>query len=387
MRRFKKIAALALAAVMTLSLAACGNAGTNVSDNSGNVSDAAQYNGKLEFDHSMELTYAKNFSVDYYKGGYKLIKVKDQGGFLVVPEGMNVPADLDKDTYVLQQPVTKILVSSTPTVSLINAIGALDAVSLTTYDVDTWYIDNVKKQMNDGKLKYVGEYTKPDYELITAIGTNFAIFSAMLKDDVKAQLEQLGIKILVDQASYEDHPLARVEWMKLYGAMFNKEAEADKLFAEQEALIKNIETKPATGKTAVIFYITSKGDFYVRNSDDYMAKMISLAGGKYIMDGKVGVGKTGTTKMEAESFFDLAKDADEIIYVWSTGGKPSTLNDLLAKNSVLADMKAVKEGNVWCTTPDFFQISNTIGNIINDMNSVFSADASADKFTYLYKLK
>ena len=66
MRRFKKIAALALAAVMTLSLAACGNAGTNVSDNSGNVSDTAQYNGKLEFDHSMELTYAKNFSVDYY---------------------------------------------------------------------------------------------------------------------------------------------------------------------------------------------------------------------------------------------------------------------------------------------------------------------------------
>lgn len=387
MRRFKKIAALALAAVMTLSLAACGNAGTNVSNNSGNVSDAAQYNGKLEFDHSMELTYAKNFSVDYYKGGYKLIKVKDQGSFLVVPEGMSVPGGLDSDTYVLQQPVTKILVSSTPTVSLINAIGALDAVSLTTYDVDTWYIDNVKKQMNDGKLKYVGEYTKPDYELITATGTNFAIFSAMLKDDVKAQLEQLGIKILVDQASYEDHPLARVEWMKLYGAMFNKEAEADKLFAEQEALIKNIETKPATGKTAVIFYITSKGDFYVRNSDDYMAKMISLAGGKYIMDGKVGVGKTGTTKMEAESFFDLAKDADEIIYVWSTGGKPSTLNDLLAKNSVLADMKAVKEGNVWCTTPDFFQISNTIGNIINDMNSVFSADASADKFTYLYKLK
>ena len=387
MRRFKKIAALALAAVMTLSLAACGNAGTNVSDNSGNVSDTAQYNGKLEFDHSMELTYAKIFSVDYYKGGYKLIKVKDQGSFLVVPEGMSVPGGLDSDTYVLQQPVTKILVSSTPTVSLINAIGALDAVSLTTYDVDTWYIDNVKKQMNDGKLKYVGEYTKPDYELITATGTKFAIFSAMLKDDVKAQLEQLGIKILVDQASYEDHPLARVEWMKLYGAMFNKEAEADKLFAEQEALIKNIETKPATGKTAVIFYITSKGDFYVRNSDDYMAKMISLAGGKYIMDGKVGVGKTGTTKMEAESFFDLAKDADEIIYVWSTGGKPSTLNDLLAKNSVLADMKAVKEGNVWCTTPDFFQISNTIGNIINDMNSVFSADASADKFTYLYKLK
>ena len=50
-------------------------------------------------------------------------------------------------------------------------------------------------------------------------------------------------------------------------------------------------------------------------------------------------------------------------------------------------MKAGKEVNVWCTKPDFFNIKKTIGNIINDMNSVFSADASADKFTYLYKLK
>ena len=33
-----------------------------------------KFDGKLEFDHAMELEYAKCFSVDYYKGGYKIAK-------------------------------------------------------------------------------------------------------------------------------------------------------------------------------------------------------------------------------------------------------------------------------------------------------------------------
>lgn len=377
-----------LALVMTLSMVACTNQASNENQNQTKVTDEkAQYDGKLEFDHSMELTYAKNFSVDYYKGGYKLIKVKDNPNLLVVPEGMKTPDDLEKGTYVLQQPVSNILVSSTPTTSLFTSIDMLNAISLTTNDVDSWYIDSVKKQITDGKMKYIGDYKTPDYEAIAASGTNFAIFSTMLTDDVRAKLEQLGIQILVDRAPEEEHPLARVEWVKLYGAMFDREMEANAAFDAQNKLVTEIAKQKNTGKTVAIFYITSKGDLYARNSDDYMAKMIELAGGKYVLDGKVGVGKTGTTKMEKEAFFDSAKDADSIIYVWSVGGKPSTLNDLIAKSEILADMKAVKEGNVWCTTPDFFQISNTMGNMVDDINKMLNSDGSKDKFTYLNKLK
>jgi iron complex transport system substrate-binding protein len=120
-----------------------------------------------------------------------------------------------------------------------------------------------------------------------------------------------------------------------------------------------------------------------------MTKMVTIAGGKYILDGKIGVGKTGTTKMEPEAFYAEAGDADIIIYIWSMGGKPSTLSDFTARSTVLADMKAVKNGNVWCTTPDFFQTSSTIGNIISDINKVLTADenSATDTYTYLYKLK
>ena len=356
--------------------------------NTGTESAATEenYDGKLIFDHSMQLKYAKCFSVDYYKGGYKVAKLVDNTTMLIVPEGMSVPADKPENAIVLQQPVNNILVSSTPVTSLINAIGALDAISLTTYDVDSWYIDDVKNALTSGKMTYIGDYKAPDYEKITAAGTTFSFFSTMLTDDVKEQLANLKVDVVLDQSAKEEHPLARVEWAKLYGAIFNKEEAAETVFNTQDNYIEELSKLEKTGKTVAMFYITSKGVLYARNADDYMSKMIALAGGEYALS-DVGVGETGTVKMELEAFYDKAKDADYIIYIWSLGGKPETLDAFLERAAILSDLKAVKNGNVWCTTPDYFQIQNTIGNMINDMRLMLDAGADVDKLTYLFKLK
>ena len=344
------------------------------------------YDGKLVFDHSMELKYAKCFSVDYYKGGYKVAKLVDDTTMLIVPEGMSVPEEKPENAIVLQQPVNNILVSSTPVTSLINSIGALDSISLTTYDADSWYIDTVKQAILDGKLKYIGDYKEPDYEQITASGTTFAFFSTMLTDDVRDQLNNIGVDVVLDQSAQEDHPLARVEWAKLYGAIFNLEEKAEEVFNVQDKYVEELSKLENTGKSVVMFYITSKGVLYARNADDYMSKMIDLAGGQYALS-DVGVGETGTAKMELEAFYDKAKDADYIIYIWSMGGKPETLDAFVERAAILADMKAVKEGNVWCTTPDYFQIQNTIGSMINDIHLMLEADPSTDKLTYLFRLR
>lgn len=348
------------------------------------------YDGKLVFDHSMNLKYAKFFSVDYYKGGYKIAKVintpDDIIQMLIVPQGMSVPADAPKDAIILKQPVGNVLVSSTPVTSLINAIGALDAVSLTTYDVKSWYIDEVIDALKSGKITYIGDYKAPDFEKITAQGTTFSFFSTMLTDDVKEKLATLGVDVILDQSAQEDHPLARVEWAKLYGAIFDKEENAEKVFNTQDRYVEEISKVEKIGKKVAIFYITSKGVLYARNADDYMTKMLTLAGGEYPLS-DVGVGKTGTIKMEIEAFYDKAKDADYIIYIWNLGGKPETLDEFKSRSEILPEMKAVKSGNVWCTTPDFFQIQDTIGSMINDIHLMLTADESTDRLTYLYKLK
>lgn len=339
-------------------------------------------------ERTMALDYARNFSVDYCEGGYRLITISDGTRYLTVPQGAQAPENLDADIVPLQMPLGNLLISSTPTTSLINAIGALDAVTMTTTDYDTWYIDEVKAAMDEGKLAYIGSYKEPDFERLIAAQPPFAVFSTMLLSvpDVAEKLTELGIPYMLDQSTYEEHPLARVEWIKLYGVLLDREEEAEAAYAAQKALVEGIAAKE-TGKTVAMFYITSKGALYARNGGDYMAKMLELAGGEYALAG-MNPEESGTQQMEMEEFYAGAGDADYIIYIWSLGGRPETLADFIARNEILAEFKAVKEGNVWCTTPDFFQISNTLGDMIVDMNSMLvNEDESVDSFTYLFKLK
>ena len=74
-------------------------------------------------------------------------------------------------------------------------------------------------------------------------------------------------------------------------------------------------------------------------------------------------------------------------YLYSLGGKPTSLADVAERADIITEMKAYKEGNVWCTTPDFFQISDTIGSMINDIRLMMEADADTDTLTYLVRLK
>lgn len=382
-----------------LVLAATGCAGKNT----GNATTTAKAESTLVFDHSLELKYSERFGIDYYKGGYKVINADDGAGnetqIVIVPEGMSVPKEgIKEHAIVLCQPIDGIMCASAPTVALLNAMGALDKVKLTTSAENTWYIDDVKQEVADGRIQYVGDSAAPDYEMITASGVDFAVYTRMLTEDVEAQLNKVGVNVLCDYSSVETEPMARVEWAYLYGALFDLEEEAAKLVEEQEAAMAGIAADAnnadanTTGTNSVpkskvaVFYITSNGKLYGRNADDYMAMMVEYAGGEYALS-DVGVGETGTVNMEMEAFYEKANDADCIIYVWSMGGKPEKLDDLLANSELLKDFKAVKEGNVWCTTPDYFQATDAIGDMVADIHTVLQGGAADEDVTYLFRLK
>ena len=54
----------------------------------------------LVYERSADLLYAKNFSIDYYKGGYKLLKITDGTKILLVPEDKEVPENIEEDTII-----------------------------------------------------------------------------------------------------------------------------------------------------------------------------------------------------------------------------------------------------------------------------------------------
>lgn len=332
----KKYCAVFTAAMMLFSSPACT---FSVQAAETNTNEPVQLEG-LKYDHSMELNYADQFSVDYYEDGYVLISIADSGRFLLVPEGKEAPKGLEKDIAVVQKPVDHIYLVATSAMDLFCSLDALDEISLSGTDASGWYIEDAKKAMEDGDILFAGKYSAPDYELILSEGCDLAIESTMIyhTPEVKEKLEQFGIPVLVERSSYESHPLGRTEWLKLYGALLGKEEEADAFFAEETKNLEEVFQAENTGKTVAFFYINSTGAANVRKSKDYVSRMIELAGGKYIFD---DLGEEdnalSTVNMTMEEFYAKAKDADYIIYNSAIDGELYTMDELFGKSSLLKE--------------------------------------------------
>ena len=92
MRCPRCLAALLLAALSMLLLLSGCNTDTTASES---VAETVS---------PMELTYATQFSVDKYANGCRLVTIANDR-YLVVPEGITPPGDLDENIVLLQQPL------------------------------------------------------------------------------------------------------------------------------------------------------------------------------------------------------------------------------------------------------------------------------------------
>lgn len=274
--KLKKIFNIFLILIFTVTaLVSCGSP----EETGGRLSEDRDISPELEYESRMSLDYAEEFAVDKYSDGYALISVSDGSRFLVVPEGKEAPENLDEDIVVLKQPVDHIYMVASAVMDMFRAIDAMDAIRLSGTDADGWHIEEARAAMEAGDILYAGKYSMPDYERILSEDCRLAIENMMspTRPEVQEQLEGFGIPVLIDRSSYESHPLGRMEWVKLYGVLMGREAEAEAAFKAQTETLDEISHQENTGKTVAFFYLTANGAVNVRKSSDYVPKMIELA--------------------------------------------------------------------------------------------------------------
>lgn len=386
---------IALGLVFMTGLQGLTGCGSPSSVSGGQTVAEQQETKKLVYESSMELSYAENFSVDYYEGGYKVLTTMDGTKILTVPEDQEIPEGIEDDTIILREPVSNLYLVSSGVMDMFDKIDAIDTLSFSSQKADGWYIEGAKKAMEEGSLVYAGKYSKPDYELLVSGNCSLAIENTMIQHTPKVieMLSDFDIPTLIEYSSYENEPLGRMEWVKFFGALTGREEEAEQIFGEQEQIVEKIlqeNQADKTGKeqqTVAFFYITSNGLAQVRKSTDYLAKMIEMAGGSYIFDNLTEESSSrSTVSMQLEDFYDGAKDADYLIYNSTIDGGVKSIDELIDKFPLLADFRAVQNGHVWCTTNDMYQQSMSIGYMIRDIHSMLIG-ADESQMQYLFSLK
>ena len=366
-----------------LSAACCVLVLTGCGDKKGSTS-AAENSGRM-----LELKYAKQFTAEYLENDCIKVNIGDDS-YIIVPENAEPPQDNDNCT-VIKQPLENVYNAASSAMDLIDGVGALSQVTMTSTKYDDWCLQSIRSSMDSGDITHIGKYSAPDYEAMLEEDCGLAIESTMIyhSPEVKEQIENLGIPVLVERSSYESDPLGRMEWIKLYGLLFNCEDEAQKLFEEKTAQLESILSEEKTGRTAAFFYINSAGGVVVRKPSDYVPEMMRMAGGEYIFtnaDLKTDDNALSTMTIQPETFYEKAWDADVLIYNSDILGSVSTVSELLEKYPLLKDFTAVKNGDVWCTEKNMFQQSTGAADMIKELHSIFKGEAD-DKMEFMYRLE
>ena len=339
----------------------------------------------------MPLQYAENFTVDRYANGAYLLTLGGQERFWLLPEGTEIPKGQDAQIPVIRQPVERIYLASSSVADLFLQMDALDRVRFTSTSEANWRLPEMQEALQNGTLLYVGKYSAPDYETLLAENCGLAVENTMIlhNPETREKLETLGLPVLLEYSSYEPHPLGRVEWIKLYGLLLGRLEEAEAFFDRQVEQLRQVETAETSGKTVAFFHITSNGTVVVRKSADYVNRMIQLAGGEpTLYDLPQDDKALSTVTIQMESFYAQARDADVLIYNSTVSGELERVDQLLQLSDLLADFRAVQNGQVWCTEQSMFQRTSAAAGMIADIHAILAEQAGdGETLQFLHRLK
>ena len=387
MTKTKRVFILLTTILMSVMLACCGSADTQSKQDSA-------FDGHRT--GSMELLYADQFHVDFYDDGIAVIEVEDGLKYLVTedPEALPewLPENISEDMTIISAPASSVYNAASSAMDLIDAIGAIDSVIMTSTQAGDWSIDKIRELVENDKIRYIGKYRAPDYEALLEENVDLAIESTMIyhSPQVKEAIEELGIPVLVERSSYESEPLGRLEWIKLYGLLLGKSEEADSFFDEAVSKLEGVDTDSFSESPTVAFFsVNSNGSVVVRKPGDYVTKMIEMAGGTYALKDitEEEENALSTMNMQMEAFYDKAVDADIIIYNSTIEGGLKDISELTELSDRFNDFKAVKSGNVWCTDASTFQRTTGAADMILEMNRIFAGNAEDESLGYFRKLK
>ena len=149
--------------------------------------------------------------------------------YVLVPRDAQMPVHLPKGT-VIRTPLQKAVVFTTVHSALLMTLGCQDKIAGVA-DLKYIKIPWIHEQVASGRIVDCGDGMSPVIEKVIDLRPDAILLSPFENSGGYGKLEEIDIP-LVECAEYmEVSPLARAEWMRLYGLLFGCQVKADSLFA------------------------------------------------------------------------------------------------------------------------------------------------------------
>ncbi|MFL1011227.1 ABC transporter substrate-binding protein [Flavisericum labens] len=303
---------------------------------------------------NLNLKYAKGFSVKDF-GTYKILTVekpwpeaKTNYRFALLKSGYDAKFwSTEKGRFdgIIELPVKKIVVTSTTHLPALNLLEETETLAGFP-GVDYISSKKFRERVNNKTIRELGKNEGLNTEVLLELNPNVVIGFGI--DGNNRSLETIktsGVPVIFNGDWVEESPLAKAEWIKFFGALYNKEKEADSIFNHIESnylkakkLATNLKKKPTALSGAM-----HNDVWYLPNGTSTEAQLFKDAGIDYLWKNSKG---TGSLKLNFESVFVKAKSAD----IWVNPSNYSSLQALKNGNEHHSMFDAFKNKRVYSFT-------------------------------------
>ena len=260
----------------------------------------------------------------------------------------NSEYQLKEGCKILPREITSVCCQSSTHLAFLDRLDALQTV---TGLCGTQYISN--SAVNE-KLKGIHEICLGDAvqsEEILSLSPDLYLIYPFASEEV-SKLHDLAIRTFMIAEYLEEHPIARLEWIKLFGVLFHKEEIAQKYFTEVEEEYYSLVQDPDTNMR--FFLNLPYGDsWYTPSANSLLVHLLEDGGLSYYYQNETGTENTPHTQ---EEMWETGSMANYWVII---ADRPAdfTLEDLIDENEVYATFKSVKfQQVIFCNsaTSDYF---------------------------------
>lgn len=341
-----------------------------------------------------QVLFAKGFTLENYED-FSVVRVnspwqdaKQSFVYVLHKQSATIPDSLSEYTKI-KIPVDNIVVTSTthlPAIELLEQSSTLKAFPGLDYISSL----NFRTLIDQDKVQELGQNENMNTELLLDLAPDVLIAFAMDGNNKVLQtLMQSGTPVLYNGDWVEQSALGKAEWIKLFGALYDKQQTATNLFNQiatdyNQVLqtIKNVKHLPS-----VLSGVMYQDAWYLPQGQSWAAEYFKDAKSNYLWSNTKG---TGSDALSFEAVFDTGKDAE----FWINPGHYTSLKELKQANVHYANFAAFKNKKVYSFALTkgqsggvvFYELGMARPDIVlKDLASIFHPELFPDYTPIFYK--
>jgi len=300
------------------------------------------------------------------------IEVRDGAGrtLALVPRGAEAPPGF-APSMVVRVPVRRVVAYGAFEVGILKALGEIDTVVGLTAPRKKWFIPEIRKGFDEGRIAFIGDSRNVDYERIKEQHPDLI---TTWDPSIVPMMDTLGIPVVVTATPVATCLNTRIRLVQFLAPFFGRDREAEAYYQRVKTALDAIHaTTRGLPKPKVMWGDIFEKRVLVEPGNAWVAQLVGLAQSDYRFDDVYG---TSCIEISTERFLYSGNDAD-IYFTYRTPDRGATSKAALVRtNPLLARVKPLQPGGrTYAPLPHYSQSSDRLDEILTEISAILHPSA------------